>query len=148
LWRVYREDLALQTSERRVDSQYRWVVADYKKAARESQHHWVRLRELLATLAASLYRDQAKGFDPAVAMKFAVTKTRLAELRNNPLNPSSNQDQVSAAPQLSPCINPARSRHRSVTHRTAGGFGGGAEGVWLLAKRPQRFGAVLLLMRV
>jgi hypothetical protein len=102
LWRVYRGDVAQQVKDRRGgDKEDRWVGADYQKAARLSQFHWVRLRELLGKLAASLDRDQAKGFDRAVAMKFAITKARLAELRNNPIGPSNDQDQLSSAPQPS-----------------------------------------------
>jgi uncharacterized protein YecT (DUF1311 family) len=89
LSQVYRKDLAEELNQRQqIDKEFRWIVADCEKAARESQRHWVRLRDLLAKLAASLYRDQAKGFDPAIAMKYALTKARLAELRNNTIAPT------------------------------------------------------------
>jgi len=103
LRRVYREDIARMLNQGRgVDKKHGWVSTDYRKAAQESQRHWLRLRELLARLSASRSRSPLEGFDPAVAAKFAVTTTRLAELRNNPIGPSNYQDQTSAAPQLSP----------------------------------------------
>jgi len=103
VWRAYREDIARTLRERQgIDKEYRWIIADYKEAAQGSQRHWVRLRDLLTKLVTSLSRNQAKGFDPAVALKFAVITTRLAELCNNPIGPSNCQDQTSAAPQLSP----------------------------------------------
>lgn len=63
------------------------VVEDYKKTAPEAQDHWLKLRDLLAELATSLYRDRPKTFDPATSMKTAMTKTRVRELRNNPIGP-------------------------------------------------------------
>jgi hypothetical protein len=87
LSQFYRKNLAGNQRDQ-INKEDRWVLADYEKVARESQSHWLRLRDLFAKLAASLYHDQAKGFDPAIAMKYALTKVRLAELRNNPIGPS------------------------------------------------------------
>lgn len=67
------------------------VIEDYKKTARESQHHWLKFRDLLAELATSLYRDRAKSFDPAVSMKTAMTKIRIEELRINPISGQPDQ---------------------------------------------------------
>jgi lysozyme len=103
LWRVYGEDIARMLHQRReIVKEYRWVITDYRKAAQESQRRWLRLRDLLGKLAASRSRNPMGGCDPAVAEKFAVTTTRLVELRNNQIGPSNHQDRTSAAPQLSP----------------------------------------------
>ncbi|MBV8453465.1 MAG: hypothetical protein JOZ29_14530 [Deltaproteobacteria bacterium] len=103
LWRVYGEDIARMIGEgQEIDKEYRWVITDYIKAAQESQRHWLRLRDLLAKLAASQSCNSMKGFDPAMALKFAVTTTRLAELRSNPIGPSNHQNQTFPSSQLSP----------------------------------------------
>jgi len=66
---------------------YRGYIADYKKAAREVQIHWIQYRDLWAELARSLYKDRGKALDAAVSMKTAVTKIRVKELRNDPIGP-------------------------------------------------------------
>ena len=65
-------------------------IKEYEESARESQAQWVKFRDSCADLASSLYRHQAGRFDPAVSMKAAVTKLRIAELRYNPIGPQSN----------------------------------------------------------
>lgn len=67
--------------------QARTYIEDYRKAASDSQLQWVKFRDSAAELAASLYRDQAGKFDPAVSMKAFMTKLRIAELRHNPIGP-------------------------------------------------------------
>ncbi|MBF6558934.1 MAG: hypothetical protein IVW56_01495 [Candidatus Binataceae bacterium] len=82
LSRVYSDDYREHIKQGDSDQS---VIQDYNKTAPESQHHWFKLRDLLAELATSLYRYQAKSFDPAVSIKTAMTKFRIAELRYNPL---------------------------------------------------------------
>jgi hypothetical protein len=65
-------------------------IKEYEESARESQAQWIKFRDSFADLASSLYRDQASQFDPAVSMKAAVTKLRIAELRYNPIGPQSD----------------------------------------------------------
>jgi hypothetical protein len=66
--------------------EYGWVIDDYQKTAQESQLHWSRFRDLFAELAGALYSHQ-KTFDPALSMKAAMTKIRIAELHNDPFGP-------------------------------------------------------------
>jgi hypothetical protein len=89
LARVYSSDFRKNVTERRKsmdkdDESEKMIVEDSGKSARESQEHWQRLRDLLAALANSLYRNQAKSFDPATSMKTAITKIRIEELSSEP----------------------------------------------------------------
>ncbi|MBV8450934.1 MAG: DUF1311 domain-containing protein [Deltaproteobacteria bacterium] len=70
---------------------YGAVIADYRRITKESQLSWVKFRDLSAELAQSLYRDQAKKFDPAMSMKLAMTKLRIAELQYDPMAPNAAQ---------------------------------------------------------
>ncbi|MGH7841262.1 MAG: lysozyme inhibitor LprI family protein [Candidatus Binataceae bacterium] len=93
LKRAYRDDIHTMVTgwqeimndpqEKYWQDEYGWVIQDFEKTARKSQRHWIKLRDLLAELASSLYRDQAETFDPAISMKAAMTKNRIAELRTN-----------------------------------------------------------------
>lgn len=72
----------------------RAFIDTYNKAAQDSQLQWIKFRDSCAELATSLYRDQAHQFDPAVSMKHAVTKLRIAELRFRPIGPQSTEDRA------------------------------------------------------
>jgi hypothetical protein len=65
-------------------------IKEYQEWARKAHSQWIKFRDSCADLASSLYRNQAGQFDPAVSMKVAVTKLRIAELRYNPIGPQSN----------------------------------------------------------
>jgi len=65
-------------------------IGDYERSARESQLQWIKFRDSSADLASSLYRDHDSKFDPALSMKAAIAKLRIAELRYNPIGPESN----------------------------------------------------------
>ncbi|MGH7814096.1 MAG: hypothetical protein ACREQI_08860 [Candidatus Binataceae bacterium] len=80
------------------DENAREIVADYKKTARQSQHRWFRLRDLMAKLADSLYAGRTNGFDPALSMKTALTKIRIDELRDNPIGPVPESNLPAASP--------------------------------------------------
>ncbi len=65
----------------------RAYIEEYRKAARESQLQWIKLRDSCARLASSLYRGRAREFDPALSMKAAITRLRIAEIGYDPLGP-------------------------------------------------------------
>jgi uncharacterized protein YecT (DUF1311 family) len=85
----WQEDLRNPTFKDQWDEEKSYIK-EYEESARESQAQWIKFRDSCADLATSLYRDQAGRFDPAVSMKAAVTKLRIAELRYNPIGPKSN----------------------------------------------------------
>ncbi len=79
---VYRDDL------RRVVED---LIAGYKEAAREAQRRWIRYRDLYVDLARSLYPDRRPTFDPALSLKTALTRSRISELRHDPLGRGSEE---------------------------------------------------------
>jgi hypothetical protein len=85
----WQEDLRNPTFKDHWDEEKSYIK-EYEESARESQAQWIKFRDSCAELATSLYRDRAGQFDPAVSMKAAVTKLRIAELRYNPIGPESN----------------------------------------------------------
>ena len=85
----WQEDLRNPTFKDQWDEEKSYIK-EYEESARESQAQWVKFRDSCADLASLLYRDQASQFDPALSMKAAVTKLRIAELRYNPIGPQSN----------------------------------------------------------
>jgi uncharacterized protein YecT (DUF1311 family) len=87
LGRAYARDVRKESESEDTEKS---VIEDYGKSARDSQNHWIKFRDLLAERATSLYRNHAKSFDPAVSIKMAMTKIRIAELRFNPIGPESD----------------------------------------------------------
>ncbi|HVN63892.1 MAG TPA: hypothetical protein VMT58_04600 [Candidatus Binataceae bacterium] len=55
-------------------------IADYKKSVLDSQRKWMNFCNLFAQLANRLYSNQAKSLDPAMSIKTAMAKMRIAEL--------------------------------------------------------------------
>jgi uncharacterized protein YecT (DUF1311 family) len=84
----WQEDLRNPTFKDHWDEEKSYIK-EYEESARESQAQWIKFRDSCADLASSLYRGQASQFDPAVSIKAAVTKLRIAELRYNPIGPES-----------------------------------------------------------
>ncbi len=82
-----RQELLNDPNAKELGDRERAEIEGYRKAARESQLQWIKLRDSCAALATSLYRDEAGKFDPALSMKTMLTKNRIADLRNEPFAP-------------------------------------------------------------
>jgi len=79
------EDMAKNEASVETKNMYTHYINDYKKAAKKAQLHWIKYRDLLTDLARSLYGTKTATFDPGLSMQTLLTKTRVLELKNNPV---------------------------------------------------------------
>jgi len=80
------EDNIKTADQQEYRNQYRRYIQDYKADTKGTQLHWIRYRDLFAELARLLYKDRQSMPDPALSMKAAVTRMRVIELKNDPID--------------------------------------------------------------
>jgi uncharacterized protein YecT (DUF1311 family) len=91
--RVYRESIRdyqetyeelIKTADSNEDrTSYKESIEEFKKLSKKTQLEWIKYRDLCGELARSVYKDTAKNFDPALAMKAAITRIRVEELNDD-----------------------------------------------------------------